>query len=183
MLVKRALIFRDKCMYRNVTLLTLPFIISGCAMMKDFAQSTMATPSTITLTRNIEQPMLGSTTYVYEVSEGRGCYSGADGPKKDTRFMTIDDGNPLISDFNLNGVKVDPGKSISLYLYTVAGPQFQCPVVVSFTPEQGKNYQVKLLGRVSSNPHNCRAELWSSENDTNKRGQEKFDKYDDCRPG
>jgi hypothetical protein len=152
--------------------------VTSCAMMKDYAASTNKNSSHITITRELGAPLLGSTTYIYEVSSDRQCNGDSSIP--DTRFMVLDEGNPLVSDFNVNGVDVEPNKPISLVLYSIAGPANQCMVIISFTPETETNYQIKLLGRLDYQPNTCKAELYATPKNTNMITPQGFEYHNAC---
>jgi hypothetical protein len=135
-------------------------------MMKDYIASTEVNSSEITIKRQLETPMLGSTTYVYEVTGDRKC--NGDSSKPDTRFMVLDEGNPLVSEFNSKGVNVTANTPISLILHSIAGIGNQCSVIVKFTPETDFNYQIHLTGVLQSpQPKVCKAELYGISKTTN----------------
>jgi len=135
-------------------------------MMKDYIPSTDTNASKINIKRQLETPILGSTTYVYEVSPKRNCKGLAS--DKDTRFMVLDKGNPLVSEFNSKGVNVKSKESISLLFHSVAGIAKQCTVIVKFVPEDNFDYQIELTGTLySPKPTVCKAELYSVSRTTN----------------
>jgi hypothetical protein len=169
-------------MFKNLLTITSSLLLfSGCAMIKDYVPPKGGETSKVVVTRDIEAPFLGSSTYIYKVANFRECRGGLEG-KEDTRLMTLDTGNPLVSEFNADGVEVSSNEILRIKLFTVAGQYNQCSVFVGFTPDKEKDYHVKLLGRVNISPHQCRAELWSTKKGTNIVNKENFDNYDGCAP-
>jgi hypothetical protein len=133
------------------------------------------------MTRNIDGPLLGTTTHIYKVAKFRGCRAGLEA-KEDVRLITQTASNPLISEFNEEGVQVKSGEELSIKIFTIAGQYNNCPMFAKFTPEVGKDYELRLLGRVNISPHQCKAELWSTEVGTNIIKQEDFKDFDSCLP-
>lgn len=156
------------------------FILSACAMIQEYKAPTSGEVSKILITSDVEAPMLGYSTYIYKVKEFRKCYYGLNA-EEDTRFMTLDKGNPLVSEFNAQGVNVSAGEKITLAIETVAGGNL-CPLFVGFTPDENKDYEIKVLGKVNISPHQCRAELWSTVKNTNKSIKEEFEYLNECLP-
>jgi hypothetical protein len=146
--------------------------------MKDFIPTTDVDSSLITIERDLVQPILGSTTFVHE-GHNHTAKTPDDSFIAPTRFMVLDDWNPLVSEFNSDGVSVASSKAIILSLNTVAGPMYSCFITVGFTPQSGKDYQIKLLGIISTIPHACEAQLWSTKKGTNVVELEQFTSYDD----
>ncbi|WP_193331721.1 hypothetical protein [Pseudoalteromonas ulvae] len=135
-------------------------------MMKDYVASTEPNSPQVIIKRQLETPMLGSTTYIYEVSNDRKCNGDSSTP--DTRFMVLDEGNPLVSEFNSKGVNVKANEPISLLLHSIAGIAKQCSVIVKFTPETNFDYQIQLSGVLQSpRPTVCKAEIFGISKTTN----------------
>ncbi|PCI73271.1 MAG: hypothetical protein COB38_00805 [Gammaproteobacteria bacterium] len=159
-------------------LITSLLFLNGCAMMKDYVVSSNSNASKIVIQRDLETPVLGSTTYIYEVNNQRNC--SGDSSEADTRFMVLDKGNPLVSEFNSSGVNIKPNKLISLLFHTVAGFS-QCTVIVSFMPEDGDDYNLQLLGRVGTYKANiCMVELSSTGKDSKIIKRRSFTAYKAC---
>ncbi|MGI2168912.1 hypothetical protein ACROAE_01715 [Shewanella sp. MF05960] len=153
-------------MYIKISLIISLLILSGCAMMKDYVASMEANSPQVIIKRQLETPILGSTTYIYEVSNDRKC--NGDSSKPDTRFMVLDEGNPMVSEFNSKGVNVKANEPISLLLHSIAGIAKQCSVIVTFTPETNFDYQIQLSGVLQSpRPTVCKAEIYGISKTTN----------------
>jgi hypothetical protein len=165
---------------KSMFIITAVFILSACAMIQEYKAPIIGDTSKIVITSDVEAPMLGYSTYIYKVKKFRKCYYGLNA-EEDTRFMTLDKGNPLVSEFNAEGVNVASGEALTLAIETVAGGT-KCPLFVGFTPDKGNDYQIKVLGKVNISPHQCKVELWSKVKDTNKLEKQKFEYLNECLP-
>jgi len=165
----------------SISILCLLSILTSCATVQDYSSTQLPENSKITMVRDIEGPLLGTSTFVYKLAAPRDCQEGAN-IQEDKRFMTLDKINPLIKQLNENGVSVDPNTPLLLRIQSVAGPIYNCTLQVSFVPSTDKNYEIKLLGRIDASPHQCKAELWSAKKGGDGLQKENFENYDECRP-
>ena len=168
-------------MVKKVVLILLVLLCAGCVnvSISEYNSKQGSDGSFLKITRNIEDPLLGSTTLVWAMKDTEQC-GGVVDVEKSSRFMVIDDINPLVADFREEGVFVDTDSALILRLHTVAGKSYECAIVVQFTPEKGKDYEIRLLGKVNAFPHRCRAELWSTIKGAGVSKKEEFDFYNDC---
>lgn len=162
---------------KQIFLISL-FFLSGCAMMQDYVASTDSNASKISIQRHLNASLLGSTTYIYEVNPARKC--NGDNSKEDSRFMVLDKGNPLVSEFNPNGVSVTPDKPITLLLHSIAGPINQCTVIISFTPRAGADYKIDLWGQLDRKPNVCKADLAEVVKNSNIKKRTEFGLHEAC---
>ncbi|TLU64625.1 hypothetical protein FE810_11080 [Thalassotalea litorea] len=153
-------------------------IIAGCASVPNVNQYSGDDGSVLKVTRFLNEPILGSRTSIYSSDAQMQCISFD--AKKVSKFMNVGAFNPLISDFNLEGVKLEPGKEVFLQMDTRAGMS-SCPLVVSLIPEDNVNYEIRITGNILASPHQCVAKLYSIPKDTNLLKPDNFSYYNDCK--
>ena len=164
--------------YQKGAMIMVCVLLSSCATIQDYVPSSIADAPLVSIVREFNQPILGSTTTIYQVDEVHRCAGNSSGAPA-TRFMVLDEGNPLVADFNAQGVKVAPEKSLHLKFFSVAG-YTSCSNIVAFTPQSGKDYQIKLQGSLFGHNAQCSAQLYSTTKGTNELKKESFSLYDDC---
>ncbi|KEI71278.1 hypothetical protein [Endozoicomonas elysicola] len=162
---------------KKINLLFIVIFLSGCSVMKDFEQSDDENSSKITVERALSAPLLGSSTFIYATNNKRNCKGDSSG--NDTKFMVLDKLNPLVSEYNENGVFVENGKELSLLFQSVAELR-QCTIIATFTPESASNYHIVLRGRIGSILDYCEAVLYRVNKISKKPVADKFSVYQSC---
>ncbi|WP_261841403.1 hypothetical protein [Aliamphritea ceti] len=168
-------------MFKNMLLTSAVLsTLTGCATAPDYVTPENVETTQIHVTRDIKAPLIGGTsTQIFNMKAFKKC----DEPMQagNTRFMMLVEGHPLMTNFNENGVNVPVGKPLSLFMFSVSGAMSTCSGIVKFTPESGKNYDIKLNGDLTAiNPY-CTTELWSMPEGSDVAQQERFEEFDDCQ--
>ncbi|WP_428034795.1 hypothetical protein [Amphritea sp.] len=167
---------------KNISALSCLLVLTGCASVQDYVPPQNTDTANVVVTRNITAPLLGYTSTLFKLETFKTCHEEI-GKNKATRFMVLDKGNPLIAEVNAEGVDVAVNEPVNLFMVTVAGPfNGSCSSIVKFTPESGKDYEIRLLGDITQSPGRCTAELWSTQAGSNIAQQDSFEEYDDCNP-
>lgn len=94
-------------------------------------------------------------------------------------LMVLDEGNPLISEYNADGTFVATDVPLHLYFRSVAGMRI-CDNLSGFSPKAGREYQIKLSGVLWGDREECKVELWSKAEGTNEFEPDELDYNESC---
>ena len=150
----------------RISFLLISLLITGCAGLPTYTEPSTNVPTAeLKVNSNFEAPFLGYSTFVNVHTEEDTCGKSF-GAKSAAKLIVLDDGNPLISELNPNGVKLSIGKKYSFMIMSVAGMS-NCTIYSSFNPKADQNYKMNISGKLGFYGTSCNAELYSFDEITN----------------
>jgi hypothetical protein len=162
------------------SIILLSLLVTGCAGPPDYVEPKTNQPSAdFKVKHNFDAPFLGYSTFVNVHTEEETCGKSF-GSKSGAKLIVLDDGNPLISELNPEGVKLATDKKYSFMIMSVAGMS-NCSIYTSFKPQANEKYEMNVSGKLGSHSTNCKAELYNIDEATNKRTPVNFQYYGQCR--
>jgi len=155
-------------------------LVTGCAGLPDYVEpKTNELSAGFEVKHDFDAPFLGYSTFVNVHTEEQTCGKSF-GSESGAKLIVLDDGNPLISELNPDGVKLAVGKKYSFMIMSVAGMS-NCTIYTSFKPKANENYKMNVSGKLGAHSTHCKAELYSIDETTNKISSVDFQYYGQCR--
>ena len=154
--------------------------ITSCSSLPKYISPTTGELSKIELERSFETELPGSSTIInkYKMKDTSKCFQDMEilDAKK---LITVTDSNPLIFEFNPNGVNVRSEEELVLQIATISGPTF-CRNFIGFKSQRNQDYKLKLSGSLLDVPPKCNVELWSKNKITNTYTKQKLNIINVC---
>lgn len=172
-------------MLRSAIKTLLPVaLLSSCATVQNYSAPQSGNVSHVRVARDIQGPWLGISTTVYKLASPKRCGDSLD-VNNDKHLMTIDKTNPLVRQFNENGVAIESGDPLLLQITSIAGnvggSPYICSIHTSFTPAASTDYEIRLSGRINVHPYECTASLWSKHSAATIYEKTSFETYNECK--
>jgi len=164
----------------------IPLLLTGCARLPVYIEPTTNVPSVrLVANQSFDAPFLGYSTFVDVHTEKNTCgepsdHLGSFDSKSAARLIVLDIGNPLIGDINADGVNLPAGTKHSFMITSVAGGT-SCTVFASYTPKVQHSYKLDVSGVLLGFTAKCKAELYSTDLNTNVTSPVDFEYYGQCR--
>ena len=124
--------------------------------------------------RQVASPLLGSISRYVKIDDKHECRQSFSQYKL---LAVHNQGNPLVSDLNVDGLYVKPG-NFRILINTVAGGAW-CDVMARFDVAPGQKYKVVLNGDAYISVNKCSAKLYQLTNSGNYQ-EKKFTEYKEC---
>jgi len=121
---------------------SLLITLAGCASIKEYEQAEPAIPRAFVKVRPEVSSLISSVSMISIVDEINYCGDPAVNLKRAYRRS---DGNPLVTDLNIDGFWVPSGKRVP-FSAVVLSDKGTCGVWASFLPEAGKTYEIRMKG-------------------------------------
>lgn len=124
--------------------------------------------------RSLNGPLLGTITRYVKVDDKQKCREAY----SEHKLLAVQNqGNPLVSDLNVDGLYVNPG-DFRIQINTVAGVRGWCDVFVELDVKSGEKYKIVTNGNMYDRG-TCSSKLYKlSDSGTYEKAE--FKKYQEC---